>query len=372
VKRRMTRLLPLALAAVLAAGCSGESARGAPDEPDVSPRLDRRTDGSELMALQPSAVPGMSVTSVKEVELPRVLETTGQVSFDDRRVASIISRVSGRVEDVRVSQWDAVQRGEPVVALYSPDYMTAEAEYLQAQVTSTLSGSPAFSGDNGVAQAMVAAAKRKLELLGLEPADIAAIKTPTATWLMRAPIGGTIIEKKVVRGAQVNPGDVLFTLGTLSDVWIGADIYETDLARIHVGQELEAVPAAFPGLAFKGTISRVSPNIDPNTHTLQIRCQVNNPDGALKPQMLVRVRIVTTPGTALVVPQSALVFETDGFYAFIQQGPDQVTRRRVTITSWNEAGYARVLSGLSAGEAVIEHESVQVNGLWHRAHGESS
>jgi Cu(I)/Ag(I) efflux system membrane fusion protein len=300
------------------------------------------------------------------------LETSGQVTFDDRRVATIISRVTGRVETVNVSQWDSVKRGQPIVALYSPDFMTAEAEYLQALKTSQLSTQPGLSDHSSLADAMANAARRKLELLGLEPGDIDAIKTPSTTVAVRAPISGMVVEKQVMRGSQVNPGDVLFTLGMLDQVWITADIYESDLARVHVAQALEAVPIAFPNEVFKGVITRVSPNIDANTHTLQIRCQVRNPELRLKPQMLVRVRVVTTPGTALVVPQEALVFETDGYYAFVQVEPDKVTRRRVVVTSWNEQGYARVLSGLSVGEHVIQRESVQANSLWHEAHGESS
>jgi multidrug efflux pump subunit AcrA (membrane-fusion protein) len=88
--------------------------------------------------------------------------------------------------------------------------------------------------------------------------------------------------------------------------------------------------------------------------------------------MLVRVRVVTTPGTAVVVPQEALVFETDGYYAFVQTGTDSVERRRVTIGSWNEQGYARVISGLKDGDRVVASESIQVNALWHQAHGEGS
>jgi Cu(I)/Ag(I) efflux system membrane fusion protein len=367
------KLAALLLGPLLLAGCAGSPATSeSVNTPAVQPQLVRRPDGAELLELRAQAVPGMTVATVSEVELPRMLETSGQVTFDDRRVATIISRVTGRVEAVNVSQWDSVKRGQPIVALYSPDFMTAEAEYLQALKTSQLNTQPALSEHSLLASGMVAAAQRKLELLGLDKSDIDAIKTPSTTVAMRAPISGMVTEKQVMRGSQVNPGDVLFTLGMLDEVWITADIYEADLARVHAGQELEAVPIAFPDQVFKGVITRISPNIDPNTHTLQIRCQVRNPDLRLKPQMLVRVRVVTTPGTALVVPQEALVFETDGYYAFVQAGPDRVMRRRVVVASWNEQGYARVLAGLTAGERVIQGQSIQANALWHQAHGESS
>ena len=101
-----------------------------------------------------------------------MLETSGQITFDDRRVAKIVSRVTGRIDETRVSLWDTVRRGEPILSLYSPDFMTAEAEYLQALSTSNLSAMPGIADTGGLASAMVSAAKRKLELLGMRDSDI--------------------------------------------------------------------------------------------------------------------------------------------------------------------------------------------------------
>lgn len=329
-------------------------------------------DGVEALDFSLEKVPGFSVVTVQRVDLPATLETTGQVTLDDRRMATIISRVTGRVEDVSVSQWDSVKRGETIVTLYSPDYMTAVAEYLQAIATSRVSADPAPSEQSNLSEAIVAAARKKLELLGIEDSDINKIDTAKPTFVMRAPIGGTVVQKEVVKGSQVNPGDVLFSLGVADEVWITADIYESDLARVREGQALEAVPLAFPDQVFKGLVGRVSPNIDPTSHTMQIRCQLQNPELKLKPQMLARVRIVTTPGEALVVPQEAVVFETDGYFAFVEVSPNRFVRRPVKIASWNEQGYARIVSGLAAGERVVHGESIQVNALWHQVHGESS
>ncbi len=363
----------IAAVALALGGCEGNRAgRAAPAPPPAIPQLIHQAGEPEMMELRPGAVPGMVMAEVRVVELPGVLETTGQVTFDDRRVSSIVSRVQGRIEQLRVSLWDNVRRGEQIVALYSPDFMTAEAEYLQAQATEKVSGNSGVSGGVNLAEALVTAARRKLELLGMDDADIAAIKAPAPVVWMRAPISGTVVENKAVRGASVNPGDVLYSLGTLEDVWITADIYEDDLARVKLGQAMDAVTTAFPDEAFRGTVERISPNIDPGTHTLQIRCEVLNPGLKLKPQMLARVRITTRPGAALVVPQDALVFDTDAYYAFVRSGTDRIERRKVVIASWSEKGVARVISGLKAGDRVVTGQTLQVNALWHQAHGESS
>ena len=164
-----------------------------------------------------------AIDTIKEIPLPGALEAMGQVTFDDRLVSTIISRVTGRIEELRTSQWDTVRRGEQVMSLYSPDFMTAQAEYLEATSSASQSGgagtqTDAFgvpAGSFNMTANLKAAAVRKLELMGFSPADIAAIREPSASVWMRAPISGIIVSKNAVRGQQVNPGDQLFSLATL-------------------------------------------------------------------------------------------------------------------------------------------------------------
>jgi Cu(I)/Ag(I) efflux system membrane fusion protein len=375
MSRRIFNLIALAAlaAAVSLDGCHSDSAGTEAAVPEATPivRLVRQ-QGAELIQFNVNDVPGLSMVQVQNIEMPGILETSGQITYDDRSVSTIVSRVQGRIEQTRVSLWDNVQRGEKIVALYSPDFMTAESEYLQAHESSTLIAAPGVGGSSDFAGALSLAARRKLEFLGMSDADINAIKAPDPTVWMRAPISGTVVDNKVQRGAAVNPGDVLFSLGTLNEVWITGDIYEDDLARVHVGQDLSAVTTAFPDEVFHGVIDRISPNVDPSTHTLQLRCDVKNPGGKLKPQMLAKVSIVTRPGEALVVPQDALVFDIDNYYAFVEVSPGTFEHRKVSIASWSRVGFARVISGLKAGDRVVSGESLQVNALWHQAHGESS
>ena len=162
---------------------------------------------------------------------------------------------------------------------------------------------------------------------------------------MHAPISGIVVQNQALRGSAVNPGDILYSLGTLEDVWITGDIYEDELARVQVGQQLDAVTTAYPDEVFHGTIARISPNLDPDTHTLQIRCKVKNPGFKLKPQMLARIKIIVRPGQALIVPLDALVFETDSYFAYVDAGNDRLQRRKVVIASWNQ----RVTRGWSRG-----------------------
>jgi membrane fusion protein, copper/silver efflux system len=342
-------------------------------------RLIRQADGSELMAISdPQGEEGL-IGSARQAPLPNILEATGLVTFDDKLVSTISSRLTGRVEEVRTSQWKMVRRGEPLIQLFSPDYMSAEAEYLTASADTTNEasgtaqpGSFGLPPGFGMAASLKEAAIRKLELLGFSRADIAAIRRPSSSVWVPAPLSGIVVSENVERGQQVNPGDQLFALSTLQRVWITANIYEDDIARVRIGQSLEAVTASYPGKVFYGTVQRISPAVDPNIHTLQLRCQFTNPGSLLRPQMLAQVRLLTNPRLALVIPQAALVFDDNAYFVFIVTGADTVARRRVQIADWNEPGYARVLSGVQPGDRFLVTKSLRFNALWHEAHAQAS
>src|SRR3984893_10427659 len=157
----------------LAALCGCESSspsRAAVETPPAPfPQIVHQSNGQELLRLDPSQLPGATLGEVREVELPAVLEANGQITFDDRRVSSIVSRVAGRIEQVRVSQWDNVRRGEPIVALYRPDFMPAEAEYLQAKQTAHLSSAPGIAIAAGLAGSIGDAGARQHFMRGGGP-----------------------------------------------------------------------------------------------------------------------------------------------------------------------------------------------------------
>lgn len=376
--KRKILFVAACLVLCILAGCDSPGSSNAEVKPPapagIATRL-RQPDGSDVMVVTSPQIQEGSLGTLKQVPLPGIIEATGQVTFDDRLVSTISSRVTGRVQYVRASQWDMVRRGELVMSLYSPDFMSAEAEYLvSVRQTSGNDGVEAGNGAFGIppgsfdlSATLRAAAVRKLELLGFSPSDIARIRRPSSSVWMRAPLSGIIVSKNIVLGQQINPGDQLFSLATLQRVWITADIYEEQLARVKLGQSLEAVTASYPGVVFKGTVERVSPALDPTTHTLQLRCQVDNPGSLLKPQMLARVRIATSPGVALVIPQKALVFDDNTYYAFIVTGTNRVERRAVEVAEWKDGGFARVVKGISPDERFLTTESLRFNALWHAA-----
>ena len=171
-RRNFNTIALAALAAAIAAaisvgGCHGDSAGPAAAVPEATPaaRLVQQ-QGLELIQFDAHDVPGLKMVEVQNIEMPGLLETSGQITYDDRSVSTIVSRVQGRIEQTRVSLWDNVQRGEKILALYSPDFMTAESEYLQAHESSNLMAAPGVGASSDFAGTLLLAAKRKLQFLG--------------------------------------------------------------------------------------------------------------------------------------------------------------------------------------------------------------
>ena len=167
---------------------------------------------------------------------------------------------------------------------------------------------------------MVEAARRKLELLGIEPDQIARIRSAAPVFTMYAPISGNVVQNQALRGSAVNPGDILYSLGTLEDVWITSDIYEDDFARVQVGP---ATGRGYYGLSRRG-LSRHDCPYQPqprsrHTHHAdslrgeEPRIQTQTTDAR-------QIRIMVRPGQALIVPMDALVFETDSYFAYVDTG----------------------------------------------------
>ena len=158
----------IAVAALLLGGCRSDSASRAAPVPEATPAVHLiKQQGIELLQFNSNDIPGVSIVQVQNIEMPGLLETSGQITYDDRSTSTIVSRVAGRIEQTRVSLWDNVQRGEKIVALYSPDFMTAESEYLQAHESSKLISAPGVGSSSDFAGALSIAALIALVALRL-------------------------------------------------------------------------------------------------------------------------------------------------------------------------------------------------------------
>ncbi|HYG66906.1 MAG TPA: efflux RND transporter periplasmic adaptor subunit, partial [Anaeromyxobacteraceae bacterium] len=225
--------------------------------------------------------------------------------------------------------------------------LTAQEEYLAALRWAREGG--------GSADGLAAAARRRLELLGVSRADVDAIakrgKAQPALEI-RAPVTGNVVEKAAVEGLYVEPGTHLFTVADLSTVWVLADVYERDVSRIRVGQPARLRLAAFPRETFQGKVEFVYPTLDTQTRTLRVRLAFPNPEMKLRPGMFGDAFLALDAAEGLVVPREALVDTGDHQYVFVAQGEGRFVPRVVRIGGRGEDA-VEILEGVTAGERVV-------------------
>src|SRR6266567_3243152 len=207
-------------------------------------------------------------------------------------------------------------------------------------------------------QRALAAARARLRAFSKTDEEIAKIENDRQIdriTRVLSPIAGTTLTRKVGPGQYVKPDSVdpLFTIADLSTVWLLADVYESDVPLIKVGQRIEVHVAAYPNEAFTARIAYVSPSVDPATHRVGLRSVVENSRRRLKPEMLASFRVVTNSETqSPAVPASAIVREGDKTSVWVAQDRNHFTRRDVRI-GIHQGGYVQILSGLQLGEKVV-------------------
>jgi Cu(I)/Ag(I) efflux system membrane fusion protein len=210
----------------------------------------------------------------------------GQVTFDPAFYAQVMARVPAlSVRKIRAFAGDQVRKGDPVLVLKSPDFLSAESEL--ASVLNT-PGRPGRIGD------IRRLAEQKLRLLGASNEEIARLertRVPVDRYEVRSPLSGTILRIGPSEGSQVKTGDLLFEVSDLTHLWVQAFLYPGEEAGIRQGSPVDVVPLNERSVRGPGVVSRIAPFIDPRTRTIPLRISLPNHEGLFRPDSWVRVRI---------------------------------------------------------------------------------
>jgi Cu(I)/Ag(I) efflux system membrane fusion protein len=298
---------------------------------------------------------GMQTVMVAKRQMTKDIKTTGKVALNESNRSFITSRVEGRIDELYVTaEGQYIAPGQAVAAVYSPTYIAAQEEYLLALDSVRKlrgAGREAVQLNNRLLEA----AKRKLILLGVPESDIehlAHTRRASDTMVIRAQFGGTVMEKSMLPGAYIMPGDKLFTLSDLASVWLNADVYEKDIAAVKVGQTVKVTAAAYPGETFGGVVTFVNPVLDDATRAVKVRIEMANPDGKLKPNMFVNASLGVPLGESLAVPVASLLDTGTRKVVYVAQSEDTFVKRDI-VTGQEADGYMQVVSGLQPGETVV-------------------
>ncbi len=290
---------------------------------------------------------GLRTEKVKRQSMSSSKRLLGYVVPDETRVHNLTVRVAGWVRDLSSNQTgQLLRKGERVLTIYSQDLLQAVQDYRSARASSIPSSDQ---------QRLVTAARNRLTNLGLTDAEVAEMEssaTDPALVALHSPVSGVILSKNVNAGQYVTPSEALLSVSDLGSVWVVADVYESDLAEITVGQLVQVTTSAYPGRAFQGKISFVYPTISPDTRTAKVRISILNTDMALKPGMYAEVSVASAEASALSISREALLDGGDIAYVFVIHNGNHFEPRKVT-TGRSDNDRIEILSGLSENETVV-------------------
>ncbi len=302
--------------------------------------------------------------SAEKVQVPVNIKVPGRLAFNAEKARVLSARAPGRVERIYAFDGAQVEVGAPIVELYSPEFLSAQQEYLLSSRTAKVLETNKSLGDLlGDARITQQAAANRMRNLGAGEGDIKSIESTgktTSNLVMRSPLKGVVVKRNVEPGSTVNSGDVIATLADPKQLWFLGNVFEQDFRLIKQGQKMVLRLEAYPDKEFIAYANYIAPTIDPQTRALLIRADVENTDDLLRPDMFATGALTTGLADAVVVPQSAIVRIRENRYAIIKVGPD--TFRRIPVKGYdlNSKSFA-ITEGIEQGWQVLAEGAVLLN-----------
>jgi len=299
---------------------------------------------------------GVRIGTVEPRALQKVIRTVGRIDYDEKRIGIVSPKISGWIEELYADFTGRfVRKGEPLLTIYSPELVSTQEEYLLAlKARQDWSKSP-FSEVSEGGTLLADSARRRLRLWDISDAQVKALeesREPKKTLTLYSPFTGHVLEKMVNKGQFVDAGMALFKIADLSVVWLIADIYESELSAIRVGQPAAIQMSYYPGEIFTGKAIYIYPTMDAQTRTAKVRYEFANPHGKLKPEMFANVEITVRLGDKLAVPEGAVIDTGIRKVVIVDRGSGYFEPREVRLGVKADEVF-EVLDGLKAGERVV-------------------
>jgi Cu(I)/Ag(I) efflux system membrane fusion protein len=328
---------------------------------------------------------GVVYMTVARERLVRSIRTVGRIEAAESNVADVTPKIDGFVERLYVSTTgEAVRRGQPLLTLYSPMLVAAQEELLTAKRLAAQVDSSAGEAWHN-AQQMLEAARRRLAYWDITAEQIERVERTgevTKTLTLVAPVSGIVLEKSVVEGQRVGPGERLYHLADLSTVWVEGELFEQDLQFVHEGSQAHIEVAAYPGVHRMGRVSFVYPTVDERSRTNRVRLTVANPELRLKPGMFATVYFDAEIGADVIaVPLEAIIATGERNLVFHRHEDGSLHPHEVVLGA-RAGDRVQVLDGLNEGEVIVASANFLVDaesrlagtggdmpGMQHAGHG---
>jgi cobalt-zinc-cadmium efflux system membrane fusion protein len=353
---------------VLLAACSKQNTPGKGTEVYDQPGATK----AELFTVPADQMSHVQVVTIQPTAWPRVLRLTGAVAFNGFETTPVITQVGGPVSRILVSPGEQVRKQQPLLYVSSPDYSQLRANYLKARDAHALAHKnyaraqdlyqhhaiaerdlQAAESSEVQAQADLTASEQALKVLGIPRPDTL-VENPTSPEVpVIAPLAGEVVERLCSPGQVIQAGQTqCFTISNMHTVWVLANVYQNQLAYVHVGDPVAITTDAY-NVQFSGRISYMGAALDPASRTLQARIDTTNTNGLLKKDMYVTATVGAGDiKDALLVPDSAVLRDAENKpYVYLETGQDRFARRSVELGESHD-GKTQIASGLQPGDKV--------------------
>ncbi len=329
---------------------AGETSVPAAVAPKETPLVPVQLSAQRLQSI------GITSAAVEVKPLSNEVRAVGNVAVDEQLQAYVQTRFSGWIQKVFAdATYQFVRKGQPLFTIYSPDLVTTEQEYLLARNNRKLLAQSSVPGVAQGAESLLNAAGERLRQWDIPQREIQQLE---ATGQVRrelevdSPVSGYITERNALPNLYVEPATRLYTVAGLSTDWVMAEVFQSDMGAVKVGDPAIVTSDAYPGRTFNGRVDFIYPEVDMNTRTVKVRLVFSNPDLKLTPGMFVNVNMKVPLGRQLAIPASGAFHTGTRTIAFVDHGEGYLEPREVTLGPRAGDEFV-VLQGLKPGERVV-------------------
>jgi cobalt-zinc-cadmium efflux system membrane fusion protein len=374
------------IAALLIKSWSGQPAETNPPQGAASASSAPQSEAT--VELAPSQLNAIKIEPVGAYLFPVERAAVGSIDYDEDLAVQVFSPYQGKIIAALANLGDAVQKGQPLYTIDSPDLLQAEATLIGAAATFDLTSkelarAQQLYGTNGVseremeqatsdqqtAEGALKTARDAVRIFGKTEAEIdqiVATRKIDPALVVASPLAGRVTARNAQPGLLVQPGNALapYSVADLSIKWMVANVTESDSPQFHVGQPIQTSVMAYPGRVFEGKISTLGAVVDPNTHRLMVRCEIADPKDELRPGMLAGFMIrVQDPVESVAIPMNGVVRNGDGtLAAWVTTDRRRFSQRIIKIGLQRDGQY-QVLEGLQRGELAVTDGAVFLSNI---------
>jgi multidrug efflux pump subunit AcrA (membrane-fusion protein) len=298
---------------------------------------------------------GVKYATVEPSSGAETIRTAGRVAQDETKITRVHSKIEGWIYKMHVDfTGQLVKAGDPLLTIYSPEMLASEQEFLVAlRARDQMKKSPSHEAYEN-SEILVLASRRRMELWDLGPKEIDEIERSgkaQQTVTLLSPASGYVMSRSAFPSQRITPDTELYAISDLSRVWIMADVFEADIAKIHLGQTA-VVSQSYGGLSLPAKVTYIQPQVDPATRAVKVRLEVSNANLRLKPDMFVDVEFRIGVGGRMTVPADAVVNTGLRKTVFVDRGNGNLEPRQVQ-TGERVGDRVEIVTGLRAGERVV-------------------